>query len=194
MGSIGNKNYTIISCCTSNNINNINKRDFNLEERFVSPVYINKIIKIQSIVRGTLLRKKINSTKDFYKVKEIISLDYKTDIQENNPLIIRLNNLLPRFELSEKETYYINNTNLKMGAFKYYNNSVYKGMINANNLREGFGKLYLPDGSIYKGFFHNNKMEGRGRYLNINGYVYEGDFKNDLSNGYGKYISLDGTT
>ena len=194
MGSIGNKNYTIISCCTSNNINNINKRDFNLEERFFSPLYINKIIKIQSIIRGTLLRKKIESNKDFYKVKEIISLDYKTDLQENNPLIIRLNNLLPRFELSEKETYYINNTNLKIGAFKYNNNSVYKGMVNSNNLREGFGKLYLPDGSIYKGFFHNNKMEGRGRYLNINGYVYEGDFKNDLSNGYGKYISLDGTT
>ena len=196
MGSIGNKNYTIISCCTSNmnNINNFNKREFNLEERFLSPVCINKIVKIQSAVRGTLLRNKINTKKDFYKVKEVISLDYKTDIQESNPLIIRLNNLLPRFELSEKETYYINNANLKMGAFKYNNNSVYKGMINANNLREGFGKLYLPDGSIYKGFFHNNKMEGRGRYLNINGYVYDGDFKNDLSNGYGKYISLDGTT
>ena len=190
MGSIGNKNHTIFSCCSNKFLY---QSDFNLEDKIYSSIYSKKIIKIQSIFRGYLLRKQIFAIKEMIGKKEI-SLDYKTDAQENNPLIIRLNNLLPKFELSEKETYYINNTNLKIGAFKYNNNSVYKGMINTNNLREGFGKLYLPDGSIYKGFFHNNKMEGRGRYLNINGYVYEGEFKNDLSNGYGKYIALDGTT
>ncbi len=191
MGSINNKNnYRIISCCQGNFMN---KSDYNLEARVNPPIYMHKIIKIQSVVKGFLLRKKFYLNKEINKVKEI-SLDYKTDTQENNPLIIRLNNLLPKFELSEKETYYINNTNLKIRAFKYNNNSIYKGMTNTNNLREGFGKLYLPDGSIYKGFFHNNKMEGRGRFLNINGYVYEGEFKNNLSNGYGKYISLDGTT
>ena len=190
MGSVESKNYNIISCCTTKYIN---QRDLNIQDKIYTPLYINKIIKIQSIIRSYLVRKKYYSKKELGKIKEI-SLDYKTDAQENNPLIIRLNNLLPKFELSEKETYYINNTNLKIGAFKYNNNSIYKGMVNANNLREGFGKLYLPDGSIYKGFFHNNKMEGRGRFLNINGYVYEGEFKNNLSNGYGKYISLDGTT
>ena len=182
MGSVGNKNC--FTCCSNKFVI---QKDFNLKDN------INKIIKLQSIIKGFLLRKKINSKNDMNEKKEI-SLDYKTDAQENNPLIVRLNNLLPKFELNEKEIYYINNTNLKISAFKYNNNSVYKGMIDNNNLREGFGKLYLPDGSIYKGFFHNNKMEGRGRFLNINGYVYEGEFKNDLSNGYGKYVALDGTT
>ena len=190
MGSVGNKNYIVLTCCSNRSIN---QKDFIIQDKIHSHFYINKIIKLQSIIKGFLLRKKLYLNQEKNKKKEI-SLDYKTDDQENNPLIIRLNNLLPKFELSEKETYYINNTNLKIRAFKYNNNSIYKGMINNNNLREGFGKLYLPDGSIYKGFFHNNKMEGRGRFLNINGYVYEGEFKNNLSDGYGKYIALDGTT
>ena len=190
MGSVGNKNYIVLTCCSNRSIN---QKDFIIQDKIHSQFYINKIIKLQSIIKGFLLRKKLYLNQEKNEKKEI-SLDYKTDDQENNPLIIRLNNLLPKFELSEKETYYINNTNLKIRAFKYNNNSIYKGMINNNNLREGFGKLYLPDGSIYKGFFHNNKMEGRGRFLNINGYVYEGEFKNNLSDGYGKYIALDGTT
>ena len=190
MGSVGNKNYIVLTCCSNRSIN---QKDFIIQDKIHSHFYINKIIKLQSIIKGFLLRKKLYLNQEKNEKKEI-SLDYKTDDQENNPLIIRLNNLLPKFELSEKETYYINNTNLKIRAFKYNNNSIYKGMINNNNLREGFGKLYLPDGSIYKGFFHNNKMEGRGRFLNINGYVYEGEFKNNLSDGYGKYIALDGTT
>ena len=191
MGSIGNKNNIIFSCCSNKSLT---QNDFNLQNRIIySKIYDEKIVKIQSIAKGFLLRRKLLINAETYQKKEI-SLDYKTDSKENNPLIIRLNNLLPKFELSEKETYYINNTNLKIGAFKYNNNSIYKGMIDNYNLREGFGKLYLPDGSIYKGFFHNNKMEGRGRLLNINGYVYEGEFKNNVSDGYGKYIALDGTT
>ena len=189
MGLVGYKNYiTFSSSCTTKYFN---QNDFNIQERIYSQISINKIIKIQSYIKGFLLRNKLSKKNLDQKA---ISLDYKKDAQENNPLIIRLKNLLPKFELSEKETYYINNTNLKIGAFKYNNNNIYKGMINTKNLREGFGKLYLSDGSIYKGFFHNNKMEGRGRFLNINGYVYEGEFKNNLSNGYGKYIALDGTT
>ena len=189
MGSI-TSNFPFISYC-SNNL--IKQKDFNLQDNILFSMNIKKIIKLQSIIKGFIIRKKINSKKNMIGKIEI-SLDYKTESQENNPLIIRLNGLLPPFEISEKEAYYINNSNLKIGAFKYNNNSIYKGMISKNNLREGFGQLFLPDGSIYKGFFHNNKMEGRGRLLNINGYVYEGEFKNDLSNGYGKYIALDGTT
>jgi len=186
MGSIGSKNYSFVTCCSNRSIK---QGDFNLVGNI--PYFnINKIIKIQSIIRGFILRKNFCSINE----KKEISLDYKTDMHENHPLIIRLNNLLPKFELSEKETYYINNTNLKIGAFKYNNNSIYKGMIDNYNLREGFGKLYLPDGSIYKGFFHNNKMEGRGRIMNINGFIYEGEFKNGQANGYGRYISLDGTS
>ena len=94
MGSISNKNYKILTCCSNRYIN---QNDFNLQEKN----YIYKIIKIQSIIKGFLLRKKMGLQNDLLEKKEI-SLDYKTDIQENNPLILRLNNLLPKFELNEK--------------------------------------------------------------------------------------------
>ena len=149
-----------------------------------------KIILLQSVIRGYLLRKELINYK---QIKEI-SIDYNTDILEKNPKIQRLNNLLPKFELTDKEKYEINNSSNKIIAILYPNKSIYKGMINEKGQREGFGKYFLSDGSVYKGFFHKNKMEGRGRIININGFVYEGEFKNGQSNGYGKYLALDGTT
>ena len=131
---------------------------------------LTKIILIQSIIRGYLFRKELFNYK---QIKEI-SIDYNTDNFEKSPIILRLNNLLPKFELTDKEVYEINNTNNKIIAILYPNQSIYKGMINEKGQREGFGKYFLSDGSIYKGFFYNNKMEGKGRMININGFIYEG--------------------
>ena len=116
-----------------------------------------------------------------------------------NPLkylfkILKLKNLLPKFELDEKEAYLLNTaTQLKTMGLLYPGNTIYKGTVNSKFQREGFGKLFLSDGSIYEGFFKENKMEGRGRLLNIEGFIYEGEFKNNLACGYGKYVGLDGT-
>ena len=173
----------------NNSMKKIESKDVILEpQNFIK--YQKSIILIQSILRGFLIRKEINNSK---QIKEI-SIDYDTDQLEKSPIILRLNNLLPKFELTDKEEYEINNTNNKIIAILYPNKSIYKGMINKKGQREGFGKYFLSDGSIYKGFFHRNKMEGRGRIVNINGFVYEGEFKNGKSNGYGKYIALDGTS
>ena len=163
-----------------------------VKEIFVNSKYIlhaSKIIKIQSFYRGYLIRR------DFYdkEIKKEIPMDYSTEKYENNPIIIRLKNLFPKFELTEKEYYIVKNSPNRIIALLYQNNSIYKGMINVKGRKEGFGKLFLSDGSIYKGFFNNNIMEGRGRLLSIDGYIYEGEFKNGKMNGYGKYISLDGT-
>ena len=146
-------------------------------------------ILIQSIFRGYSNRKNLFNSN---QIKEV-SIDYSTEQFENNSMITKLNHLLPKFELTDKEEYEINNTSNKIMAILYPNKSVYKGMINSKGQREGFGKYYMADGSIYKGFFKNNKMEGRGRIVNINGFIYEGEFKNGRSNGYGKFFALDGT-
>ena len=173
---------------------NINKKieskDIALGPEYNLKINNKKLVLIQAVFRGFLIRKELFN---FKQIKEI-SIDCNTDILEKNPMIQRLNNLLPKFELTDKEEYEINNSNNKIIAILYPNKSIYKGMINEKGQREGFGKYFLSDGSIYKGFFHNNKMEGRGRIININGFVYEGEFKNGQSNGYGKYIALDGTT
>ena len=178
------------SCFYCSRKNSIKTKELSLETNNTITSSIKYIILIQSIFRGYLIRK------DLYNYKQIkeVSIDYSTEHFESNPIIIRLNQLLPKFELTDKEEYEINNTSNKIIAILYPNKSVYKGMINSKGQREGFGKYYLSDGSIYKGFFHNNKMEGRGRIVNINGFVYEGEFRNGHSNGYGKYIALDGTT
>ena len=177
------------NCFFCSKRNNIESREFILDSEYNSASSIKNIILIQSFIRGCLIRKEL-----YYKQIKEVSIDYNTDQFDNNTMITRLNLLLPKFELTDKEEYEINNTSNKIIAILYPNKSLYKGMINSKGLRQGFGKYYLSDGSIYKGFFHNNKMEGRGRMVNINGYVYEGEFKNGKSNGYGKYIALDGTT
>ena len=178
------------SCFYCSRKNNIKSKELSLDSKNTITSSIKYILLIQSIFRGYLIRK------DLYNYKQIkeVSIDYSTEHFESNSIIVRLNHLLPKFELTDKEEYEINNTSNKIIAILYPNKSIYKGMINSKGQREGFGKYYLSDGSIYKGFFHNNKMEGRGRIVNINGFVYEGEFKNGHSNGYGKYIALDGTT
>jgi len=178
------------SCFYCQKGNNIEKKELFLDSQYSSSSTKKNIILIQSVIRGYLIRK------DFLNYKQIkeVSIDYNTEQFENNSMIVRLNHLIPKFELTDKEEYEINNSSYKIIAILYPNQSLYKGMINSKGQREGFGKYYLSDGSIYKGFFHNNKMEGRGRMVNINGFIYEGEFKNGHSNGYGKYVALDGTT
>ena len=178
------------SCFYCSKKNNVELKELYLDSQYDSAPSQKNIILIQSFFRAFLIRKELYN----YKQTKEVSIDYSTEQFENNSMIIRLNHLLPKFELTDKEEYEINNTSNKIIAILYPNKSVYKGMINSKGQREGFGKYYLSDGSIYKGFFHNNKMEGRGRMVNINGFVYEGEFKNGHSNGYGKYIALDGTT
>ena len=158
---------------------------------------IHNIIKIQSFFRGFNFRKKnpdfLKNKKQFlgiaptYATNQIkeISMNYTTESQDNNPKILKLKNLLPKFELDEKETYLLNTSQLKTMGLLYPNNIIYKGTVNDKFQREGFGKLFLNDGSIYEGFFKENRMEGRGRFLNIEGFIYEGEFKNNLPHGYG---------
>lgn len=126
------------------------------------------------------------------QVKEV-GINYDTSSYEDNPKIQKLKSFLPKFELDEKEKYTICVTQLQKTGLLYSDGMIYKGTINANGKREGYGKMYIPNGSIFEGFFKDNKMQGRGRMLNIDGYVYEGDFHNSQACGYGKLVSLDGT-
>ena len=45
-------------------------------------------------------------------------------------MIIKLNHLLPKFELTDKEEFENNNSSNKKKAILYLNKSIYKGMIN----------------------------------------------------------------
>ena len=122
MGTITNKDCLLYCGRSKNKIEN---KDIYLDTQNTLNK-VKKIILIQSKIRGYLLRKEFLN----YKLMKEISIDYNTDNFEKSPIISRLNNLLPKFELTDKEEYEINNTNNKIIAILYPNKSIYKGMIN----------------------------------------------------------------
>ena len=165
--------------------------------------------KIQATYRGYIYRKHnfpldpnkhitqnhFNSTSS-NRIKEEtreITMSYSTESLDNNPTIAKLNELVPKFELDEKEKYNLSLLKVKTKALLYPTGAIYKGTVNDNMIKEGYGKLYLPNGNIYEGFFMDNCMEGRGRLISIEGYIIEGDFVNDNVSGYGKWMDMNGT-
>ena len=49
-----------------------------------------------------------------------------------------------------------------------------------DGLRNGFGRVYRPNGSLsYEGYFNNSMRQGQGRYALMNGSYYVGEFDRD---------------
>jgi len=63
-------------------------------------------------------------------------------------------------------------------------NGNYEGEWKLNN-KEGLGKKYFTDKSVYMGAWKNNMKEGKGEYLWQDNTKYSGDWKEDKYNGYG---------
>ncbi len=72
------------------------------------------------------------------------------------------------------------------GSYRYSATSRYTGQFRAN-LRDGRGKMTLPNGAFYEGQFSRGKMQGEGTMTYANGDKYTGAWVNDLPNGQGKY-------
>ena len=101
---------------------NIFSKELFLESQYTKLPSTKLIILIQSTIRGYLIRK------DFYNYKQVkeVSIDYSTKNFESNPMIIHLNKLHPKFELTDKEEYEINNSSNKIIAILSPNKSIYK--------------------------------------------------------------------
>ena len=172
---------------------------YNIIQDISDTVYITENIKqssatkIQSLFRGYLVRCKVNTLSQNYKnlCKEV-PFDFPTHTLDSNPTMIRLQLLLPKFKLNEKETFIIQSSPNKQTALRYSDGSLYKRYINTKYQRDSYGKLYLNDNSIYEGFSKENRMEGRGILYSIDGYVYGREFLNGLFHGFGKLVSLNG--
>lgn len=168
---------------------------------------ISKIVKLQSILRGYYYRKKFKSSASSQSTingyqeniflpqrRPGIEVPINSEPSELNSKIIRLKDMFPQFELNEKETFELKNNNLRRFCLVYPDKSMYKGYFNKDWYREGYGVFYLPDGSIYEGFFKANHMQGRGRLFNVEGFCYEGDFIESKASGFGKFVSLEKVT
>jgi len=50
-----------------------------------------------------------------------------------------------------------------------------------NDVRNGYGTYYYPDGTRYEGDWENNDRNGFGKYFSANGSLeYSGNWKNNL--------------
>jgi hypothetical protein len=58
--------------------------------------------------------------------------------------------------------------------------------------RQGYGKQYYPDGSIYEGLWVNDQSEIYGRLIHQDGDVYFGEWSKDMAQGKGTYIHSNG--
>ena len=54
----------------------------------------------------------------------------------------------------------------------------YKGewLANTQNIKDGIGVMFWPDGTKYEGTFHYDLPHGYGRKIFANGEYYEGNF------------------
>ena len=120
----------------------------------------------------------------------------------------------------QKNPFEINQENMKsfsfeVEPFQFTNGNIYKGKWNKNlefngsgkyylsqekifiegfweNGQLKFGRLFFPNGDIYKGEIKDSKYHGKGKLISMDE-VYEGDFVNGEKNGKGKLVFNDKT-
>lgn len=59
-------------------------------------------------------------------------------------------------------------------------------------VKEGVGVMFWPDGTKYEGGFHKDQPHGYGRKIFANGEYYEGYFECGKANGKGTFQDLSG--
>jgi hypothetical protein len=67
-----------------------------------------------------------------------------------------------------------------------WNDAIYKGQW-ADDMKEGFGQLAIPNGASYIGSWAKNRKNGPGCYTFPNGDQYDGEWKDDMKHGKGAY-------
>ena len=59
-------------------------------------------------------------------------------------------------------------------------------------MRQGYGVLVWPDGSLYEGYIVGDRVNGYGRLIHADGDQYEGQWCNDQAHGFGTYRHANG--
>jgi hypothetical protein len=128
------------------------------------------IIKVQSLFRGFLARKKIRGSQFNAGMGGIVFTENQKDYDNEKVA-----------EIAEKlgEFNYEQDPNTETGAVEARpvtmldNHAKYTGeWVIGEDTRQGKGKQIWPDGSMYDGWWIDNKAEGRGRLIHVDGDVY----------------------
>ena len=169
---------------------------------------ISKIIKIQSYIRGILLRKKLFENYILTKKLNNIKNDNNKEIKDNldipfyieESLVSKYNNYIPLLLLDSEQSIPNktktdkNNSynNLKDKTIKYKYLGYSKYLIDDNNnkkiIKNGFGIIIFSDNTIFKSKFKDNKATGIGHFIDKNNIVeFIGEYENNIRNGFGIY-------
>ena len=167
---------------------------------FENNIENNKAIKIQSIYKGYIYRKKYNN---YIKQKQI---------EESNQLLKDLIEQYTKFNLKRAESligtkfdkngyknyYKDENTINKLFKYNYgkifytklliYHDTIssfYSGEVNINNEKHGYGILLKSDGSKFEGSWIKDNFTGWGRFIDYDGTLIESNFINGKANGKG---------
>ena len=113
-----------------------------------------KIVKIQSHYRGHNTRMRLNDGNDI------------TDKQMEQ---YKSGNLMN-----------VHNQNIDQGSEE---SAIYSGQMlkDSPNIKQGYGIMRWPDGTVYEGLWENNLYNGRGKLYHASGDLYEGEFVNDMA-------------
>ena len=117
----------------------------------------------------------IGTIKDLIKhFKKCALLKYKCPFCNNNFLLIKIREHFSSY--------------CKI-LIEFRESSTYIGYHDNNFNKNGFGKLYLPNGSRYEGEFKNGEANGFGMRFEDEEILYQGQFKNGRANGFGIQFS-----
>ena len=107
--------------------------------------------------------------------------DYFIDFLNTNPIPNRLDNSRHKIFLSQIVQGTIENEEYK-----------YEGQLLANEIFDGKGTYFWPNGDKYIGDFVDGKFEGKGKEVWVNGDIYEGTYLKDQRHGKGIYYYNNG--
>lgn len=208
-------------CCVKQHNQDQNEFPSSVKDNGTLSIYkgdkdaIQKIIRIQSLIRRYRAKKEYKQLREYAKKKQPQDADAVREpdssrvpvaVPEASPDGIQN---LPSGTTSDNVK--VRELELKLGSFKpeeqpddgikreqrdtvlLDNGAKYTGQWTVeNSKRDGFGIQIWSDGSKYEGFWNNDKANGKGRLIHADGDVYEGDWKEDKAHGKGCYTHYDG--
>ena len=187
---------------------NAKDKEFTFSQKQISKHGLGSEIKIQTVVRAYLFRKKffdkeglktqlVNDTKEIIKTKDnefipetLLETDKIIKKDLNDDFLLKLES---KEKKNQKSDEYKLKTNCLITKNSIDEQCLYKGELNMEGKFNGYGELYLKNGKKFEGKFEDGKLNGYGRLIDLFGKVcYEGTFKdNILLDGKGKIINIE---
>lgn len=158
-------------------------------------VYIGEFANDIPVGNGEIIDKDGNTIEGRWENGKLLTdkpFDYG-ESQDHEEALIKDNSNNSKVEIDREEAPSASKSVTK--RIDYKGHGYYIGEV-LNDIPNGKGKLYYPDGKLwYDGQWKDAKFEGQGKMYEKDGkWIYEGGFKNNLMDGNGKFITKDGET